>query len=131
MDGWNQWEDEPSAGDYAIASLNLNPEGDGFVVAWGLYRIDSLDHRTLRVDASCFAGSYDYFTEFVNSRGYGGLFIAAGEEPPRLMSYLMRTLLVISVAIVAVFTAITLLNGSARAEIANASTRFWRQAGPI
>ena len=106
--GWpawrTQWVGEFQVGDYVIASLDTNPEGYGFVVAWGLYRVDSLDYRTLRVDARCFAGTYDFYTDFVNSRGYGGYFIPAREEPPGAeMRYLIRAMLVVGTAVVVIF----------------------------
>ena len=101
---WPTWAARLRVGEYVIASLNLNQESDGFSVAWGIYRIDSLDYRTLRVDAVCFAGSYDYYTEFVNSRGYGGYFIPAGEEPPGawLRSF-TNTVMVMGAAVAVIF----------------------------
>jgi len=108
---WPAWASNLSVGEYVIASLNRYQEGDRqiadrFVVAWGIYRVDSLDYRTLKVDAMCFAGTYDYFTRFVNSRGYGGYFIPAGEEPPwpfRNLTYGLMGMGVV-VVILAVFT---------------------------
>jgi len=106
--GWPGWQprgaDGFSVGDYVIASLDANPGGYGFVVAWGIFLVDSLDYRTLRVDAMCFAGTYDFYTYFVNSRGYGGYFIPAGEEPPGAgMRYLIRAAMVIGTGVAAIF----------------------------
>jgi len=54
------------AGDYVIASLNKN--GDMFDIAWGVYSIDSLDYKTLKVTAYNPEISAEY-TDFVNSGG--------------------------------------------------------------
>jgi len=80
---WGPSWTELNVGDYVIASLNRDQYHDGFVVAWGIFTVSSLDYKTLQVDARCFVGSYDFYTEFVNSRGYGGYFILVGERPPR------------------------------------------------
>jgi len=91
--GWlpPSWMEYFRVGDYVIASLNRNHEGDGFIDAWGIYTVDSLDYQALQVYArdsgfadspySFFAGLSGMFTEFVNSRGYGGYFIPVGERP--------------------------------------------------
>ena len=79
---WWPWPAEFSVGDYVIASLNINPEGDGFVIAHGIYIVDALDYQTLTVSAGNFLDLSERYTAFVNSRGYGGHFIAVGESPP-------------------------------------------------
>ena len=66
-------------GDYVIASLNR--EGDRFVVAWGMFEVDSLDYRTLTVGpAESSDRTWMEFTTFVNRGGHGGQVIAAGTE---------------------------------------------------
>ncbi|MCL2528044.1 MAG: hypothetical protein FWE42_06430 [Defluviitaleaceae bacterium] len=76
---WAEFQGGFSAGDFVIASLDQGE--DGFVVAWGIHRVDSLDYRVLTVET---VGSdlSEFYTVFVNSRGFGGLFIAVGEGPP-------------------------------------------------
>jgi len=81
---FSPWEEYFGVGDYVIASLDVNPDGDGFAVAWGIYKVSSLNYRRLSVHAGD-NGGFDLsnrYTAFVNSRGYGGYFIPVGERPP-------------------------------------------------
>jgi len=95
-----QWPADFHVGDYVIASLNLNNEGDGFVVAWGIYKVDSLDYQTLTVDAGDFMDMSERFTEFVNSGGFGGYFLAVGEEPAGELHFLLYALIGVCIVMI-------------------------------
>jgi len=62
------WTDRFQVGDYVIASL-YHQRRDRFEHAWGIYRVDSLDYRTLRVDTGGRPWFSAELTDFVNSGG--------------------------------------------------------------
>ena len=64
---YHGWLSEFDAGDYIIAALN-HIEDDMFAPAWGIYRVSSLDYRTLTVETLDPMTSA-MLTDFVNSGG--------------------------------------------------------------
>jgi len=60
------WASDLEIGNYVIASLNSI--GDHYEVAWGLFLVDSLNHKTLNV--LTYSRTYDEeLTDFVNNVG--------------------------------------------------------------
>lgn len=72
---------EFEVGDLVIASLDKN--GDEVKVAWGIYRVDSTDFKTLKVFCYSPADSAMY-TDFVNSGGVYCEFLAKGSTVIRV-----------------------------------------------
>ena len=123
-----QWEgqfDQYEVGDYVIASLNryrgrvrhrliprlmqaatdaLHRDGDRFVIANGIYRVDSLDYQTLTVEGAFHGQSNfyaEFYTDFVNSRGWGGMLISADASEP-VWGYVLIGLIGVGIAAVVV-----------------------------
>jgi len=94
-------------GDYVIASLNI--EGDGFTMAWGIHRVDSLDYRTISMVETLSPEISELYTDFVNSRGFGGFFIAVGERAPfSRLPYVVFGIVVTTLAVAMLYIAIKL-----------------------
>ena len=66
VSGALDWLADLEVGDYVIASLDQSE--DAFVVAWGIFKVDSLDYETLHVEAETTLLSALY-TDFVNRGG--------------------------------------------------------------
>lgn len=69
-----------NVGDYVIASLNQYENENRFVVAWGIFPVDSLNFQSLTISPENPSETSEMHTYFVNSGGRGGQVIFAGEE---------------------------------------------------
>ena len=76
--------DTAAVGDYVLASLDKeNDKKDNiFNIKWGLFKVDSLDYKTLKVEASSEEMSAIY-TDFVNSGGVHTIFTSHGNRVTR------------------------------------------------